>query len=220
MISRWFILKRGRAISIANTGNGLAKASMPLLAVWLFALVGWRNTWMVFGLLTLAMVVLPAFLVVRRSPEDMGLQPDGGLAPHQPSPGKPSEQPVFQAPAADVTWTRGEAVRTGTFWLLVVTYGTVTFGIIGLNLHIYPYITDIGYSPGIAATVMGVMSLTQMAGNLIWGVGRRAHRRAQGSRRPVPVAGVRPGAGPGALGTGLRLPWVSSSTDSAWAGSW
>ncbi len=170
MISRWFIRKRGRAISVANTGNGLAKASMPLLAVWLFALVGWRNTWMVFGLLTLAMVVLPAFLVVRRSPEDMGLQPDGALAPHQPSPGKPSEQPVFQAPAADVTWTRGEAVRTGTFWLLVVTYGTVTFGIIGLNLHIYPYITDIGYSPGIAATVMAVMSLTQMAGNLIWGV--------------------------------------------------
>ena len=170
MISRWFIRKRGRAIAIANTGNGLAKASMPLLAVWLFALVGWRNTWMVFGLLTLAMVVLPAFLLVRRSPEDMGLQPDGALAPHQPSPGKTPEQEALQAPAADITWTRGEAVRTSTFWLLVITYGTVTFGIIGLNLHIYPYITDIGYSPKIAATVMGVMSLTQMAGNLIWGV--------------------------------------------------
>ena len=170
MISRWFIRKRGRAISIANTGNGMAKASMPLLVVWLFALVGWRNTWMVFGLLTLAMVVLPAFLLVRRSPEDMGLQPDGALAPHQPSPGKTPEQGALQAPAADITWTRGEAVRTRTFWLLVVTYGTVTFGIIGLNLHIYPYITDIGYSPEIAATIVGVMSLTQMAGNLIWGV--------------------------------------------------
>ena len=99
MISRWFIRKRGRAIAIANTGNGLAKASMPLLAVWLFALVGWRNTWMVFGLLTLAMVVLPAFLLVRRSPEDMGLQPDGALAPHQPSPGKTPEQEALQAPA-------------------------------------------------------------------------------------------------------------------------
>ena len=169
MISRWFIRKRGRAISFANTGNGIAKAIMPLLAVWLFTLVGWRNTWMVFGLLTLAMVVLPALLLVRRSPEDMGLQPDGALAPPQASAGESPGRDALPY-AADVQWTRGEAVRTSTFWLLVVTYGTVTFGIIGLNLHIYPYITDIGYSPQIAATVMGAMSLTQMGGNLVWGV--------------------------------------------------
>ncbi len=170
MISRWFIHKRGRAISIANMGNGIAKAGIPLVAVGLFALVGWRNTWMVFGLVTLAVVVLPAFLLVRRSPEDIGLQPDGALAPPQSSPG---ESPGTEAPrehSADVQWTRAEAVRTGTFWLLVITYGTVTFGIIGLNLHIHPYITDIGYSPEVASTVMGMMALTQTVGNLAWGV--------------------------------------------------
>lgn len=170
MISRWFIRRRGRAISIANTGNGIAKASMPLLAVWLFALVGWRSTWMVFGLLTLALVVLPAFLVVRRSPEDMGLQPDGALAPPGPGPGGAPDRAAREPIAPDVPWTRREAVGTSTFWLLVVTYGTVTFGIIGLNLHIFPYITDIGHSPETAAAVMGMMALTQMAGNLVWGV--------------------------------------------------
>ncbi len=170
MISRWFVRQRGRAIAIANSGNGMAKASIPIVAVWLFALVGWRNTWMVFGLLTLAMVVLPAFLLVRRSPEDMGLRPDGTPAPRQPPNGDTANQETPREASIDVPWTRGEAIRTRTFWLLVVTYGTVTFGIIGLNLHIYPYITDIGYSPEIAATVMGILALTQMAGNLIWGV--------------------------------------------------
>ena len=170
MISRWFIQKRGRAISIANMGNGIAKAGIPLVAVWLFVLVGWRNTWMVFGVLTLAVVVLPAFLLVRRSPEDMGLQPDGVLAPPQPAPGGSPRPETLEARTADVEWTRGEAVRTSTFWLLVITYGTVTFGIIGLNLHIHPYITDIGYSPEIASTVMGMMALTQTVGNVIWGV--------------------------------------------------
>jgi len=170
MISRWFIRKRGRAISIANMGNGIAKAGIPLVAVALFALVGWRNTWMVFGLVTLAMVVLPAFALVRRSPEDVGLQPDGALAPPRASPGVAPRPEAAWAHAADVEWTRAEAVRTGTFWLLVVTYGTVTFGIIGLNLHIHPYITDIGYSPEAASTVMGMMALTQTAGNLAWGV--------------------------------------------------
>lgn len=170
MIARWFIQKRGRAISIANMGNGIAKATIPLVAVGLFALVGWRNTWTVFGLATFAMVVLPAFLLVRRSPEDMGLQPDGALAPPQPSTdGSPRPEPLPAHPA-DVPWTRAEAVRTRTFWLLVITYGTVTFGVIGLNLHIHPYMTDIGYSPEIASTVMGMMALTQTAGNLVWGV--------------------------------------------------
>ena len=170
MISRWFIHKRGRAISIANMGNGIAKAGIPLVAVGLFALVGWRNTWMVFGLVTLAVVVLPAFLLVRRSPEDIGLQPDGALAPPQSSPGESPGTEVPREHSADVQWTRAEAVRTGTFWLLVITYGTVTFGIIGLNLHIHPYITDIGYSPEVASTVMGMMALTQTVGNLAWGV--------------------------------------------------
>lgn len=170
MISRWFIHKRGRAIAIANVGNGIAKSTIPLVAVGLFALVGWRNTWMVFGLVTFAMVVLPAFLVVRRSPEDMGLQPDGALALRDPFPGKSSGAKPLPSRAADVQWTRREAVRTDTFWLLVVTYGTVTFGIIGLNLHIHPYITDIGYSAEVASTVMGAMALTQTAGNLAWGV--------------------------------------------------
>lgn len=170
MISRWFIRKRGRAISIANMGNGIAKATIPLVAVGLFALVGWRNTWMVFGLVTFAMVVLPAFLLVRRSPEDMGLQPDGALAPPEPAPGESPGPEALRTHPADVEWTRSEAVRTSTFWLLVVTYGTVTFGIIGLNLHIHPYITDIGYSPEIASAVMGMMALTQTAGNLVWGV--------------------------------------------------
>ena len=170
MISRWFIHKRGRAISIANMGNGIAKAGIPLVAVALFALVGWRNTWMVFGVVTLATVVLPAFLLVRRSPEDIGLQPDGALAPPPASSGGSPGPEAPREHSVDVQWTRAEAVRTGTFWLLVITYGTVTFGIIGLNLHIHPYITDIGYSPEIASTVMGMMALTQTVGNLAWGV--------------------------------------------------
>lgn len=170
MISRWFIRKRGRAISIANTGTGIAKVSMPLLATWLFALVGWRNTWTVFGLLTFAMVVAPAFLLVRRSPEDMGLRPDGALASPQPPPGASGKRTGAPSPDADVPWTRREAVRTNAFWLLVVAFGIVSVGIIGLNLHIYPYITDIGYSRDTAAAVMGMIALTQMAATLFWGV--------------------------------------------------
>ena len=192
MISRWFIRKRGRALSIANTGTAIAKVAMPLVAVALFAWVGWRNTWLWFGLVTLAVVVLPAFLLVRRSPEDMGLQPDGDLALQPASRGDAAKTETLQASPADVSWTRKEAVRTGTFWLLVITYGTVTFGIIGLNLHVYPYMTDIGYPPRVAATVLGMMAFTQMAGNLAWGVvGERIDvRKAAAAQFLLQVVGL------------------------------
>ena len=193
MISRWFIRKRGRALSIANTGTAIAKVAMPLVAVALFAWIGWRNTWLWFGLVTLAAVVLPAFLLVRRSPEDMGLQPDGDLTLPPTTPrGDGARTDTVQASPVDVSWTRKEAVRTGTFWLLVVTYGTVTFGIIGLNLHVYPYMTDIGYPPRVAATVLGMMALTQMAGNLAWGVvGERIDvRKAAAAQFLLQVVGL------------------------------
>ena len=169
MISRWFIRKRGRAISIANTGTGIAKVGMPLFATWLFALVGWRNTWAVFGMLVLGLVVLPAFLFVRRSPEDLGLHPDGALSPYVPQPSS-SATPAQHAVDPDVSWTRREALGTQTFWLLVCSFGIVSVGVIGLNLHVFPYVTDIGYSGEIAATVMGMIALTQMAATLFWGV--------------------------------------------------
>ena len=78
-ISRWFIRMRGRALAFAGMGHGLAKVCMPLCAASLIAYAGWRGTWVVFGLLTLALVVGPSLLFMRRSPEDMGLLPDGKL---------------------------------------------------------------------------------------------------------------------------------------------
>ena len=77
-ISRWFVRMRGRALALAGMGHGLAKIGMPLFAASLIVYAGWRGAWVVFGLLTLALVVGPSLLFMRRRPEDMGLLPDGG----------------------------------------------------------------------------------------------------------------------------------------------
>src|SRR5262245_56346551 len=77
-ISRWFVRMRGRALAIAGMGHGLAKVAMPVAAATLMLYVGWRGSWVVFGVFALLLVVVPALLFMRRSPEEMGLQPDGG----------------------------------------------------------------------------------------------------------------------------------------------
>ena len=74
-IAQWFVRKRGRAMGIANLGTGLAKLSIPLIAASLFVLIGWRGTWAVFGIVAPLLVIAPAFIFMRRRPEDMGSAP-------------------------------------------------------------------------------------------------------------------------------------------------
>ena len=70
----------------------------------------------------------------------------------------------------DLEWTRGEAMRTSTFWLLVITFGIASVGVTGLNLHVYPYVTDLGHPPVVAATVMSVIASMQLFSPLAWGL--------------------------------------------------
>ncbi|MFQ5682996.1 MAG: MFS transporter [Candidatus Binatia bacterium] len=172
-ISNWFICKRGRAVAIANTGTGLAKIIIPLLAGWLFVVVGWRHAWSVFGILTIALVVAPALILMQRQPEDMGLHPDGSPVPYDAGTASQSDAQLsesqHQALRTDVFWTRAEALHTRTFWLLVVSFGIASFGIMGLNLHIFPYVTDLGYPTMVGAVVMSVIAFTQLGSMLLVG---------------------------------------------------
>jgi MFS transporter, OFA family, oxalate/formate antiporter len=171
IIAQWFLRRRGRALAISSMGIGFAKVCMPIVAASLILWFGWRQTWVVFGLVTLVLGVVPSLLFVRRSPEDMGLYPDGAEKPVF-SPGKiKSGRPAANAITnQDLEWTRGEAMRTGAFWLLVITFGIASIGVTGLNLHVYPYVTDLGHSPVIAATVMSVIASMQLASPLVWGL--------------------------------------------------
>jgi MFS family permease len=168
-IARWFVRKRGRAIAIATLGQGISKVGIPLLAATLFIWLGWRHTWSVFGIMTIILVIFPAIVFMRRSPEEMGLYPDGIRA--GPSDVNESQRKMASPSRAnvDTVWTRREIVRTSAFWLLCITFGMANVGIAGLNLHVFSHITDMGYPSFIAATVMSIIAFTQLGSTLVWG---------------------------------------------------
>jgi MFS family permease len=170
VIAQWFVRRRGRALAFTSMGVGFAKVCMPVVAAWLLLTLGWRQTWTVFGVLTIALLVLPALFVIRRRPEDMNLYPDGGAVPVNSSAAKKSGGDRFPTNDLDAVWTRSEAVHTSAFWLLVVTFGISSMGVTGLNLHVFSYVTDIGHSPVVAATVMSVIASMQLASPLAWGL--------------------------------------------------
>lgn len=172
-VSRWFVRKRGRAIAIASLGQGVSKVSIPVVTASLFAWVGWRLTWSVFGVVTLILVVVPAVIFMRRSPEDMGLKPDG-IDDAEDAPDVTSsktEKKTKPDHAADETvWRWQEVIRTQTFWIICFIYGMANVGIAGLNLHVFAYVTDVGFSNIVAATVLSIIASTQLGSTLVWGV--------------------------------------------------
>lgn len=172
-IAQWFVRKRGRAMGFANLGTGIAKLSIPLVAASLFVLIGWRGTWAVFGLVAPLLVIVPTLIFVRRSPEEMGLRPDGEARPEPSDPARAESRSRPRRPTHESEariWTRHEVLRLPTFWLLVLTFGIASVGIAGLNLHIFSYVTDIGHSPLIAASFMSTIALTQLGSTLLWGM--------------------------------------------------
>src|SRR4029077_5391561 len=137
-------------------------------------LVGWRSTWAIFGIVAPLLVVVPALIFMHRKPEDIGLRPDGE-PPLQspdilPAAGQTRSTEQRRSLPAETSWSRSEVIRLPTFLPLVVTFGIVSVGFAGLNLHIFSYVTDIGYSPLIAASFMSTIALTQLGSTLVWGV--------------------------------------------------
>jgi MFS family permease len=170
-ISRWFVRMRGRALAIAGMGHGLAKVCMPVTAATLMLYVGWRGSWVVFGIFAFLLVVAPAILFMRRSPEEMGLLPDGGPVEVKEAAAKPPKRQFAKRTGADnVEWSRREALRTPVFWLIASTFGVAQIGVTGLNLHVFSYVTDQGHPTLVAAAVMSIIAVMQFSTPIVWGM--------------------------------------------------
>ncbi len=170
-VSRWFVRRRGRAIAIASLGQGLSKVLIPIVTATLFAWIGWRGTWSIFGIITLVLIVIPALIFMRRSPEDMGLRPDGEAAGEVNADATTADRGIAQTHihADEVVWNWREVLRTHTFWIVCFIYGMANIGIAGLNLHVFAYVTDVGFSPWVGATVLSIIASTQLGSTLVWG---------------------------------------------------
>lgn len=140
-IAKWFVRYRGRAMSFATLGNSIGGVLfVPLTAV-LIETQGWRNAWVILAALGSLVIIPVALAFLRRSPEDMGLQPDGDAAPAA------STGVVPGAHAAEISWTLAEVRGTRTFWQLVFVFSVVVLGSSTVGVHRLPGFMDRGIDP-------------------------------------------------------------------------
>ncbi len=171
-VARWFVRMRGRAVAISHMGHGVAKVTISLVVAWLLTSIEWRQVWTLFSGLVVVLAVVPVAIFMRRSPEDMGLHPDGEAEPERLDAkvhGQGQTVRTGGEPEPDIRWTRKEVRRTSTFWLIILVFGMVDMGITGLNLHVVAHVSDLGYTYYQAAMAMTVIAGTQLASGLLWG---------------------------------------------------
>src|SRR5262245_24911582 len=155
-VNHWFLRKRGIAMSIVQTGQAIGGVAIfPLVALAVLKL-GWREAAFLSGLVVLAMV--PLVLVVRRSPESMGLLPDGeSRVPRQPS-GVPSGR--VRRLREQEEFTAGEAFRTPAFWLLAAFHGLRNVPYAGVTVHLVPLLVWKGLDEHTAAFFVGLTAFS------------------------------------------------------------
>lgn len=169
-VSNWFVARRGRAMGFISMGSSLATATMPLFGAFIIENWGWRAAWMVMGVIVLVLT-LPAVILVRRRPEDVGLHPDGldpSLAPTRPVSQREARR-RRELLAADVVWTRRQVLRTPLMWIMVFAWGLAGLSVTATNLHLIPFVLDLGYPLGIAAGAVSVRATAMLIGAPIWG---------------------------------------------------
>jgi cyanate permease len=119
--------------------------------------------------MVLALVVwgllVPALLFVRRSPESIGLLPDGEV-PRTARAREPAAAPLPR----EAEWTLAEALRARAFWLLIVAVASHSLISTALTFHHVSFMNSLGIDSAAAATVFTVIAPASLAGTFLAGV--------------------------------------------------
>lgn len=165
VISHWFDRRRGLALGLAAIGVGLSTFLMPSLAYGLTAVAGWRGAYTILGLMVMVVTVPVVGLFLVDKPQLMGLLPDGDgdvdVGAHQ----GPDPKKVVEVQGM----TSGEALRTGTFWLLFVAFLLIGISVVGCLIHLVPMLIDRGVSAQTAAFATSVLGGAVIMGRVASG---------------------------------------------------
>ena len=171
LITNWFSKRRGLAIGIFMGASGLGAFVAAPTYVWVIEQYGdWKIVWVLMGCSALISSLAIA-IVVRDKPEDMGTYVDGV----DPSTIEETEISGTEAVSASKvfrsteTWTVKEALKTSTFWIIVLGAAVAVLGSMIVNSQAVLHMKDLGVSQVIAAAALGITGLLGTFGRLASG---------------------------------------------------
>lgn len=161
LLARWFVRRRGLAAGLSQSGVPLGGAVFLPLTELAIAAVGWRRTYLGFGLLVGAAALPAILLFLRDDPRSLGLHPDG--LPPAALPGREAAQPPPRpGPLAGAGLPKG-------FWTVFGANLLRGLALHGLQVHQVAALVDAGYGRMAAASFFALSSLLAGVGGLAAG---------------------------------------------------
>lgn len=202
-IVNWFERRRATAMSITQTGMSVGGLMVPLVA-WSLAEFGWRATSLTSGMLVIA-IGLPLAQLMRTSPEEYGLLPDGAAAEDARAMAGDGPATHHDERVGRAEFTPTQAMRTRAFWFIGFGHALAVMVVSAVMVHLVVHLNEgLGFSLTAAATLVAVMTAVTMAGQLAGGfLGDRFDKR-----KIATIAMFGHAAGLLALAWGTSLAWV------------
>ena len=163
-LGKWFVERRGRVVAVAGMGISLAGIVLPPVATWMVDEFGWRNSWQLLGI-GAGLMTLPMAILMRRCPEDYALHPDGKTELELASGHGEAAKADF-----DRSMTRAQAMRTTSFYFLVLAFGLFQISITTMLIQTIPLMTDAGYSRLVASSMISIASVPAFLSKPFWGM--------------------------------------------------
>jgi sugar phosphate permease len=164
LMSKWFVRRRGIALSILGSGFSLGGfVVLPIIATIIGGL-GWRGAYLFSGAVIACFFIPTGLLVLRNRPSDVGEAVDG----------EREETATPRATAAEYaspsSLTLKQAARTPLFWVCAFGFMLMFYGMIGWNVHQIPFYESKGISRTTAALIVSLSAGASIIARLTMGV--------------------------------------------------
>lgn len=151
-----FTRTRGTAIGIFTTASAGLMALVPVVLAVTINAVGWRAAWLVSAAVVVGVVVPIAWVGLRDLPARV-----------RPVAALPADDELEIVGRSDTdSYQRGEAMRTGSFWLLAAISGAAGMMATALNFHQIDLLGEAGLSEKAAAALF----IPQVVGSTVAGL--------------------------------------------------
>lgn len=162
LVNRWFSQKRGTAIGMYSVGSSMSGILFVPIISWVIQTSSLMTAFYVTAILILACQCI-AFLIIRDSPADKGLQPLG----YGDAPAAANKAPAA-AQAAGITYR--EAHRMPRYYLLAFVIFAIGFTVKPALSHRMIYAVSIGFDQLAVSAAISVASMVSFVTTPIYGM--------------------------------------------------
>jgi len=158
---KWFTRRAGLAGGILTAAFWFGSGILSPVLTGMANFLGWRTACFIYALGAGIIIILMAVIVVRDTPESLGLYPDG-IAPT-------GELPKAVLSKAEIDCNAREAMKTRTFWMAFFAYSLIGIPGQGLFGHLILWGVDLGAPKATAGLFLTAYTITVALTSIIGG---------------------------------------------------